>query len=240
MSLNPNYYGLQGASNDHLSEHLSELVETTLNDLVSSKCISISDDYEVSPLNLGMIAAYYRINYLTMEMMGMSLNSTTKLKGLLEILCASSEFDGIPIRHGEELILNRIYDRVPVKTQKPSMNSPSLKANILVQSHFSRTALPADLESDQREILLKILPLLQACVDVISSNGWLNPAISAMEMSQMIVQGMWDRDSPLKQLPYFDSKRIDMAKAKVSSPLPHLYFISLLTFVSFLECGKCL
>jgi pre-mRNA-splicing helicase BRR2 len=78
MTQNPNYYNLHNVSHQHLSDHLSELVETVLNDLVDSKCITIgkvmvlSEDYhcsllsedelEVSPLNLGMIAAYYNIS----------------------------------------------------------------------------------------------------------------------------------------------------------------------------------
>lgn len=40
-------------------------------------------------------------------------------------------------------------------------------------------------------------------MDVVSSNSWLNPALAAMEMSQMVVQGMWERDSLLMQLPHF-------------------------------------
>ena len=39
-------------------------------------------------------------------------------------------------------------------------------------------------------------------MDVISSSGWLNPALTAMEMSQMAAQAMWDRDSHLLQLPH--------------------------------------
>lgn len=93
MTQNPNYYNLQGESqmvngfklclmrvrsqkqllcflfpgmsHRHLSDHLSELVETTLHDLEQSKCISIEDEMDVAPLNLGMIAAYYYINYTT-------------------------------------------------------------------------------------------------------------------------------------------------------------------------------
>jgi pre-mRNA-splicing helicase BRR2 len=37
MTQNPNYYNLQGSSHRHLSDHMSELVESTLNDLEQSK-----------------------------------------------------------------------------------------------------------------------------------------------------------------------------------------------------------
>jgi pre-mRNA-splicing helicase BRR2 len=80
MTQNPNYYNLHNVSHQHLSDHLSELVENTLGDLVNSKCIAIGelmaggsfchspdlsfaeDEMDVSPLNLGMIAAYYDIS----------------------------------------------------------------------------------------------------------------------------------------------------------------------------------
>ncbi len=52
-------------SHRHLSDHLSEVVENTLQDLEQSKCISIEDEMDVAPLNLGMISAYYYINYTT-------------------------------------------------------------------------------------------------------------------------------------------------------------------------------
>ena len=86
MTQNPNYYNLQGVTHRHLSDHLSELVEHTLSDLEQSKCISIEDDMDTSPLNLGMIAAYYYINYTTIELFSMSLNAKTKIRGLLEII----------------------------------------------------------------------------------------------------------------------------------------------------------
>jgi pre-mRNA-splicing helicase BRR2 len=63
MTQNPNYYNLQGVTHRHLSDHLSELVENTLSDLQQSKCIAIEDDVDVQPLNSGMIAAYYYINF---------------------------------------------------------------------------------------------------------------------------------------------------------------------------------
>jgi pre-mRNA-splicing helicase BRR2 len=214
MALNPNYYGLQGTTHRHLSDHLSELVENTLNDLVETKCITIEDEMDVSPLNLGMIAAYYNITYTTVDMFSVSLKSTTKLKGLLEIVASATEFDNIPIRHHEDHVLQRIYERLPVKLASPKFNTPRIKANILLQAHFSRTQLPPDLQSDQTLVLSKMIPLLQACVDVISSNGWLSPALSTMELSQMSVQAIWDKDSPLKQIPYFTNEVIKRCEAK--------------------------
>ncbi|CAG8675083.1 6955_t:CDS:2 [Cetraspora pellucida] len=208
MVENPNYYGMQGSDHRHLSDHLSELVETTVNDLAASKCIMLEDELEVSPLNLGMIAAYYNVSYITIEMFSMSLNEKTKLRGLLEIISSAAEFESIPVRHHEDTVLKKIYDRLPVKLGNPKFNSPHIKTNVLLQAHFSRTQLPPDLQSDQTTVLGKVIPLIQAVVDVISSNGWLNLALSAMELAQMNVQAMWDRDSPLKQIPYFTSEVI--------------------------------
>lgn len=206
---------MQGVTHRHLSDHLSELVEATLEDLVKSQCILVEDD-EISPLNLGMISAYYYINYVTIEAFSLSLKPKTKIRGLLEIISAASEFDDIPIRHHEDATLRKIYDFVDVKVDNPNFNDPHFKSNILLQAHFSRLQLPPDLESDQRILLERIIRLLQACVDVISTNGWLNPALATMELSQMCVQAMWDRDSPLKQIPHLTQKMLeDLAENNV-------------------------
>ena len=34
--------------------------------------------------------------------------------------------------------------------------------------------------------------LIQACVDVLSSNGWLSPALAAMELAQMVINYILD------------------------------------------------
>ena len=176
---------------------------------------------DVSPLNLGMIAAYYNISCtqaffrsvrqrahtsivdVTVEVYTLSLKDRTKLKGLLEVVSSSAEFETIPIRRHEESLLRRIYDRVPVKLDKVDFEAPHFKTFLLLQAHFSRLQLPPDLTADQVLVLEKVLNLLSACVDVMSSNAWLN-ALGAMDLSQMCVQAMWDSDSPLKQIPHFE------------------------------------
>ncbi|KAL8729842.1 MAG: hypothetical protein Q9166_004483 [cf. Caloplaca sp. 2 TL-2023] len=208
---NPSYYGLTDTSHEGLSTHLSELVETTLKDLSEAKIIELDEeDDTVTPLNAAMIAAYYNISFITMQTFLLSLSGRTKLKGILEIVTSATEFESIQIRRHEDHILRRVYDRVPVKMAQPAYESPHFKAFVLLQAHFSRMALPIDLSKDQEIILSKVLNLLSGCVDVLSSEGHLN-AMSAMEMSQMIVQAMWDRDSPLKQIPHFSDEVIKVA-----------------------------
>jgi len=168
-------------------------------------------------LNLGMIAAYYNISYITVEVYTLSLKERTKLKGLLEVVSSSTEFKSIPIRRHEDILLRRIYDRVPVKLDVVDFESPHFKTFLLLQAHFSRFDLSADLAADQVLVLEKVLNLLSACVDVLSSNAWLN-ALGAMDLSQMCVQAMWETDSPLKQIPHFDSDVIKRCKeARIES-----------------------
>ncbi|KAH7882250.1 putative RNA helicase [Phlebopus sp. FC_14] len=211
MTQNPNYYNLHNVSHQHLSDHLSELVENTLQDLVNSKCIAIEEEMDVSALNLGMIAAYYNISYVTVEVYTLSLKERTKLKGLLEVVSSSAEFESIPIRRHEDVVLRRIYDRVPVKLERADFEAPYFKTFLLLQAHFSRLQLPPDLAADQMLVLEKVLNLLSACVDVMSSNAWLN-ALGAMDLSQMCVQAMWETDSPLKQIPHFEPEVIKRCK----------------------------
>ncbi|WEW58444.1 Pre-mRNA-splicing helicase BRR2 [Emydomyces testavorans] len=208
---NPSYYGLSDVNHEGLSAFLSELVENTLKELAEAKIIDLDEEEDtVSPLNAAMIAAYYNISFITMQTFLLSLTPRTKLKGILEIATSATEFESIQVRRHEEHVLRRIYDRVPVKMSQPTYDSPHFKAFVLLQAHFSRMQLPVDMGKDQEVILGKVLNLLSACVDVLSSEGHLN-AMNAMEMSQMVVQAMWDRDSPLKQIPHFGPEVIRVA-----------------------------
>ncbi|KAE8751789.1 hypothetical protein FOCC_FOCC001638, partial [Frankliniella occidentalis] len=161
LTQNPNYYNLQGVSHRHLSDHLSELVENTLSDLEQSKCISVEDEMDCLPLNLGMIAAYYYINYTTIELFSLSLNSKTKIRGLLEIISSAAEYEDVPVRHHEDAVLRQLANRLP---NKPSgtggnpvrYNDPHVKTNLLIQAHLSRIQLSAELQGDTELILSRV------------------------------------------------------------------------------------
>ena len=128
------------------------------------------------------------------------------LQGLLEVVSSSAEFETIPIRRHEEALLRRIYEReVPVKLDRVDFEAPHFKT---LQAHFFRIQSPADLAAGQILVLEKVLN----CVDVMSSNAWLN-GLRATDLSQMCVQAMWETDSPLKQVPHFDDDLIKRCKA---------------------------
>lgn len=99
-----------------------------------------------------------------------------------------------------------------MKVEKDKLNDPHTKAQLLLNAHFNRTPITTDLSSDQRFILEHAVRLLQGLVDVISSCGWLTPALFSMELSQMIVQATTFNSSPLMQLPHFTPAVIEKAK----------------------------
>lgn len=213
LTQNPNYYNLQGVSSQHVSDHLSELIESVINDLEESKCLTVEDDFDLSPLNIGTISSYYYIQYTTIELFASSVTDKTKIKGILEILSSSSEYASVPIRVGEDNILSKLAKHLPQGLPNDTkFDDAAIKALVLLQTHFSRQPLPSDLTTDVKFILSFSIKLLQAIVDVISSQGWLKPALAAMEVSQMIIQGLWDKDSVLLQLPHVTNEIVQRCK----------------------------
>nr|CAD2167116.1 unnamed protein product [Meloidogyne enterolobii] len=214
MTQNPNYYNLHGTSHRHLSDSLSDLVESTLKDLENSNCITVKDEMHTNPLNLGMIAAYYYVSYTTIELLSLSLKPKTKLRAIIEIISNATEFSSLPVRHKEEVTLKKLADRLQGQVKNQKWNSPHVKVNLLLHAHLSRIHLTAELSKDTDWVVLKSVKLVQACVDVLSSNGWLSPAIHAMELSQMLSQAMYSNESYMKQLPHCSPELLERCKEK--------------------------
>lgn len=157
ITQNPNYYNLTGKTGQHINDFLSELVEQTCDDLQKAKCIEVvgEEEMDLQPANFGRIAAFYNIKYQTLEVFASQLQNESvlnkKLKGLLEVLALSAEFEQIPIRQKEEAILRQLltYLTYPIELEEGQKhNSPSVKVNILLQCHFNRTPLNIDLRID--------------------------------------------------------------------------------------------
>lgn len=213
LTMNPNYYNLLKISPEIISKYLSNLIEKTISELTECKLIEVEKynadennnegmEEEIISLNLGMIASYYNLSYITIDLINKSIGPKMKLNHILQIICASIEFDNIPIRNHENKTLNKLYSKCPLKVDEPNFEDPHFKIFILLQSHFQRIKLPIDLELDKNDILPIVIKIIQATVDIISFNGWILPCLTTMEISQMIIQGMWNTDTALIQIPH--------------------------------------
>ncbi|TID14932.1 hypothetical protein CANINC_004603 [Pichia inconspicua] len=220
LQLNPSFYGLKDTSEDTISEYLSELVENSLSLLAKEKLIdlNIADDntideelVEVTPLNSCIISNYYNIHFSSMVIVE-KLDAGETLKSIVENLCWTSEFDNVPIRDHDERSLFKLYNSAPWKwTRELDFNTRALKVFVLLQAHFSRFGLTPDLRSDLNQILPKFLSLLYAAVDVLSSRAQLS-AMLAMDLCQMIVQGVWSTSNVLRQVPHFTQEILERCK----------------------------
>lgn len=229
LAQNSSFYGLTDVSHIGLSEFLSELVESTLETLSEDGLIEVGQDEHdeeedeedeeeeeeeeeaIAPLNGAMIASHYSVSPGAVKAFG-QLSSKDRLRGIISAVTSVPDFDSLPVRAEDIPVLTRLGTSVPLKLSSDSdIGLPQAKAFLLLQAHLSRLPVGSDLVSDQRMVLEKMLPLVNACTDTLSSEGHLN-ALQAMDLSQMIVQGMWNSDSPLWQLPYTTDQTLARAK----------------------------
>jgi hypothetical protein len=61
------------------------------------------------------------------ELFSMSLSSKTKVRALIEIIANASEFEHIPIRHKEDVVLRQLADRLPNKPHSEKYTDPHVK-----------------------------------------------------------------------------------------------------------------
>lgn len=218
LHANPSFYGVKDVSSYGISAYLTELVEATLADLQNSSVIEIEDiekpedadeqDVEeiIAPLTGCLVSAHYNISFLSLNMLLTSLSGGATQQDILKILSKANEFDSIPLREDELSVVQKLNQRVPFKVDDISgTNLLSSKVYLLLQAHFSRLKLSPELSFDLQMVLKKSVPLINGIVDILSGDGRLN-AMTAMDISQMITQGMWDIDSPLKQIPFFNDE----------------------------------
>ena len=207
---NPSYYGISSDS-DHDKERWLEndVVEETLAEMVAAKIVEYEQD-EITPLPPVQIAAHHNVTFVTIQTMLMSLSGKSNHRSILEVVCAATELADVPMRRHEEGILQQIYDFYRPRPAKADFKTPETKAFMLLSAHFHRYELDPDLEDDQAFVVKKAYDLLGVAADVLSSEAHLN-AQRAIEIMQFVVQGMFDDDSVLKQIPGFDDKQVKVA-----------------------------
>jgi pre-mRNA-splicing helicase BRR2 len=222
LTQNPNFYSLTGTTVRHISDHLSELVETATTELTENKLISLEDEINVIPLNLGMIASFYGISSLSIDMMSTTITEKVKLRGIFDIITTCEEFSSLLIRFNELSLLKKLsyeLSSLPISRVSPILlikeddfhnNLIKYKISLLLYVYLLRIPITSyELIYDLKSILLSSMNLLHALIDIIASQGWLKSALTTMEACQYLIQGIWENDNLLLQIPHFSKDFIE-------------------------------
>ncbi|SCV04303.1 LAMI_0H15038g1_1 [Lachancea mirantina] len=214
---NPSYYGVKDTAPEGISAYLTEVVEEVCGDLVNLSVVEIHEGDgstqdsggSILPRNNCLIAAHHGLRFATLQIFISQLSSNSSLRNILEVLAKAGDFHTDDDIAASDLnVLSNLYRRLPLNTKElEDIESTAFQTFVLIQAYFTRSKLPIHLVKCQQEIVRTALSLVPAIVDILSGEGHLNASV-AMDVSQMLTQGCWDTDSPLKQVPYFDDKVI--------------------------------
>lgn len=225
---NPAYYGLEGDSGEERSAWMSELVEGALQDLRAAGCVELqADGLGVAPLPLGQVASAYYLSHATVATFHAALGEGRRLRGglggLLGLLCDAAEFAELPVRHNEGELNAELAALCPLPVDEGALDAPHVKANLLLQAHVSRAALPSsDYATDTRGALDQALRVLQAMVDIAADAGSLPNALGAMALCQSLCQAAWPSGQQLQTLPHVSAKAAAAVAAQGRGRSSHL------------------
>lgn len=219
---NPTFYGVKNRTEYGISAYLTELIESTLTDMIDISLVEVNDDNQededssglISPLNGCLISSHNNVSFATMHTFTKNMSRTGSLATILEILSRANEFENIPLRREDNMKLLQLQRILPLKyTGSVAHDSVGFKIFTLLQAYFSRIEIPFSLKLDMPLILEKMIPLVNALSDTLAGNGFLN-ATTVMDISQMVIQGVWDVDSPLRQVPFFNDDILEKCAVK--------------------------
>ena len=227
-----------------INRYLSELIEVVLTDLQQAQCITINaNTNEISATNLGKIASFYNVSYTTIDAFSQSCqmiltqgssnnNISLKLSEIFAILKTAYEYEDVDYNKEDIAVLYDIAPDLP-QAYLPSdvrnalkhnsedkaatsyvFSDPHNKALMLLLCYLSRIPLPFAMKSTMDKVIATTSKLILSLVDILSSLQNLKSTLLAIELSQMLVQGMWITQSPLLQLPTFTYEKAQVFKAK--------------------------
>ncbi|PIA58140.1 hypothetical protein AQUCO_00500228v1 [Aquilegia coerulea] len=236
LVVNPAYYGLGDTDTKTLNSYLSSLVQNTFEDLEDSGCITMVEN-NVEPSMLASIASQYYLSYRTVSMFGSNIGADTSLEVFLHILSAASEYDELPVRHNEEIHNEALSGKLPLPVNKHRLNDPHVKANLLLQAHFSQLEMPiSDYVTDLKSVLDQSIRIIQAMIDICSNSGWLSSTITCIHLLQMVMQGLWfKRDSSLWMLPSMTFELLNSCNNRGISDIQGLLDLPKATLHAFLD-----
>ncbi|CCD23111.1 RNA helicase NDAI_0B00770 [Naumovozyma dairenensis CBS 421] len=225
---NPTYYNIEVDTGDAgVSKHLSELIDSTLENLKESRCISIHGT-DIEPTPFLSVASYYYISHKTIRLLLKQIYNKATFRDVLKWLSLAVEYDDLAVRGGEtimnvELSAQSRYSGESTFTGEWELPifDPHVKAFLLLQAYLSRADLPiADYIQDTVSVLEQSLRILQAYIDVASELGYFETVLTMIKVMQCIKQGCWYEDDQTSTLPGCTlTRHVDMEFTEQGYPL---------------------
>ncbi|SMR47532.1 unnamed protein product [Zymoseptoria tritici ST99CH_3D1] len=215
---NPSYYGLEISAEENntiaaqqaANDYMIEMVDKSLAELAESKCIAIHSNGDVDPTPLGKIMSYYYLAHKTIRALTLHATPKSTFEDVLSWMCRATEYDELPVRHNEDLINAELSNNLPLKADKFDlpMWDPHVKAQLLLQAHFSRIDLPiSDYVGDQNSVLDQAIRIIQASIDVLTEMGYLESCKMMITLLQCVKSARWPDDGPLAIFPSVESEK---------------------------------
>uniref|UniRef100_A0ABP0ELL8 RQC trigger complex helicase Slh1p n=1 Tax=[Candida] anglica TaxID=148631 RepID=A0ABP0ELL8_9ASCO len=202
---NPTYYGIEDTSTFGISKYLGGLIDTTIENLVESKCVITAGENKLIATPFLHISSYYYLSHKTMRNLIGKLTQESTFRQCLRYLCEATEYDELATRHGEELINMEMSQamRYPLEDLEcEHVWDPHVKAFLLLEAYMSRVELPiVDYVQDTVAVLDHSLRVLQAYVDATAELGYLEAVLTFITMMRCIKQRCWFDDDPISCLP---------------------------------------
>jgi activating signal cointegrator complex subunit 3 len=219
---NPLYYGLNDNQPETVQKYLNDLVDSNVQTLISLGCISTDEDqFLLVPTFLGRLAAKYYIqpqtsNYLYNSIKDKKLPATKsvvedrlEVQDMIEILSYCVEFEDVPVRHHEPEMNLHLSDMTRYPTDLSDPESPHFKTHLLFQAYLSDLPLPIrDYHTDTKTVLDNANRLIAAMVEVCAELNRFRECLNLLSFVQMLIQGVWSDESPLVNIPGFDTREI--------------------------------
>ncbi|KAI0890458.1 Sec63-domain-containing protein [Annulohypoxylon maeteangense] len=209
---NPSYYGLEVSAEEHntmaaqqlANDFMIDMVNKSLDELDTSKCVEIYPNGDVDPTPLGKIMSYYYLSHKTIRHLVKHAKPQATFLDVLSWMSRAIEYDELPVRHNEDLINAELSKNLPFDGNAFGlpMWDPHVKAFLLLQAHMARIDLPiTDYVGDQTSVLDQAIRIIQASIDVLTELGYLSSCLEMIKLLQCIKSARWPQDAPLSILP---------------------------------------
>lgn len=121
LTKNPSFYNLEhekGAS--YLNDYLLELINECLDKLVKAKCVEVNrDDGSIVSTSFGYLCSFYYVFHETIARLTKEIKPGMKDQAsFISLLTDCKEFDGLPVRHNEEILNEALAVMCPIKVRK--------------------------------------------------------------------------------------------------------------------------